>query len=81
MRILIVLICIMSTYAGYHCDSATGCEVSCANFPKLVIKKPWIAVPWSTGDCYFHNTVTREDTDKPPPESYFRKYNYYKYDQ
>ena len=26
----------------------------------------WIVVPWSTGDCYFHNVVTREDRDTLP---------------
>ena len=26
----------------------------------------WIAVPWSHGGCYFHNTITKEDRDDPP---------------
>ena len=26
----------------------------------------WIVVPWSNGQCYFHNFVTREDRDDPP---------------
>ncbi len=75
MKLILLLLMLYNVYAGYHCNSADDCEVTCANFPKLVIKKPWIAVPWSTGDCYFHNTHTREDRDKPPPESYFRKYD------
>lgn len=63
---LIVLLLTITTVSGsYHCTSATDCEVTCSNF-KGKVPRPWIAVPWSTGSCYFHNTETREDRDSLP---------------
>ncbi len=56
---------ITTVLGGYHCRSATDCTVTCSNF-KGNVPKPWIVVPWSTGDCYFHNTETREDRDTLP---------------
>lgn len=28
----------------------------------------WIKVPWTHGGHYWHNVVTREDRDTPPPK-------------
>ena len=30
-------------------------------------KSDWIRVPWTHGGYYYHNTVTKEDRDTPPP--------------
>ncbi len=65
MKIIQLIVLLISTTiisAGYHCTSPTDCVVTCSNF-KGKVPKPWIAVPWSTGSCYFHNTETREDRD------------------
>jgi len=62
---LTILSMITAVMGGYHCRSATDCTVTCSNF-KGEVPKPWIAVPWSTGHCYFHNTETREDRDTLP---------------
>ena len=29
----------------------------------------WIKVPWTNGGHYWHNVVTREDRDTPPPKA------------
>lgn len=65
IQFIILLITITTVSAGYKCTSATDCEVTCSNF-KGRVPSPWIAVPWSTGSCYFHNTETREDRDSLP---------------
>ena len=64
-KLLVIVLSIVQAMAGYNCRSATDCEVTCSNF-KGRVPKPWIAVPWSTGSCYFHNTATREDRDTLP---------------
>ena len=33
---------------------------------ELLRQNNWIVVPWDTGQCYFHNFVTREDRDTLP---------------
>ena len=64
-QLLILFMTVATVLAGYHCRSATDCTVTCSNFIGIV-PHPWIAVPWDTGACYFHNTVTREDRDSLP---------------
>ena len=32
----------------------------------LLHQNNWIVVAWDTGDCYFHNVVTRENVDNNP---------------
>ena len=53
--------------AGYHCNTPNDCIVFCNNIKNtqidLLKNTNWITVPLDTGDCYFHNTKTREDTD------------------
>lgn len=34
---------------------------------KVQRKSDWIRVPWTHGGHYYHNTVTKEDRDTPPP--------------
>lgn len=31
------------------------------------VNNHWIIVPWTSGGHYYHNTLTREDVDKLPP--------------
>ena len=42
-------------------------QTVCTNYDQKQLvqlkKTDWIPVQWSTGNCYFHNTKTREDTD------------------
>lgn len=59
------LLSLVLVSAGYHCRTPTDCTITCSNF-RGNLPKPWIAVPYDTGHCYFHNTETREDRDTPP---------------
>ncbi len=58
------------TSAGYRCSSPNNCQVYCKNVEQykldLLKNSNWIAVPWDNGNCYFHNKVTRIDTDEYP---------------
>lgn len=38
-----------------------------SNVKKVQRKSDWIRVPWTHGGHYYHNTVTKEDRDTPPP--------------
>ena len=62
---ILILLLSVNTVLATHCNSATDCEITCSNF-KGRVPKPWIAVPWDNGSCYFHNTDTREDRDTLP---------------
>jgi hypothetical protein len=44
-------------------DSNCVCDVETLS---LLRKNNWIVVPWDNGQCYFHNTITREDADYLP---------------
>ncbi len=69
-QICIFLLLLSSTLAGYNCRTPDNCMVYCNNFKdsqiKMLKNTNWIAVPWNNGNCYFHNTKTREDTDIYP---------------
>lgn len=32
----------------------------------ILHRNDWIVVPWEDGQCYFHNIVTRENSDELP---------------
>ena len=42
-------------------------QTICTNYDQKQLDKlkttNWIPVKWNTGNCYFHNTNTRKDTD------------------
>ena len=69
-RILGIVLYFFATFnaaiAGYHCNTPDDCIVFCNNIEnskiRLLKNTDWIPVPLDTGDCYFHNTKTREDT-------------------
>tara|TARA_A100001015_G_scaffold206519_1_gene231015 strand:- start:2861 stop:3142 length:282 start_codon:yes stop_codon:yes gene_type:complete len=65
-----VFMLIHLSVAGYSCSSATNCHVFCNNFSPNALRtlegSDWIAVPWDTGACYFHNKRTREDQGELP---------------
>ena len=44
-------------------DSNCVCDVETLS---LLRKNNWIVVPWNDDQCYFHNTITHEDTDYLP---------------
>lgn len=67
---IVFMMLIGKTTAGYNCREANTCQVFCNNFKQSQIQMlkttDWIAVPWDNGRCYFHNKVTRENTDDYP---------------
>ena len=66
----ILLLLIGPIIGGYHCRSPTDCTITCSNYSPRQLQSlsgtDWIAVPYDTGTCYFHNTKTREDTGSLP---------------
>tara|TARA_B100001093_G_C26399051_1_gene830464 strand:- start:293 stop:535 length:243 start_codon:yes stop_codon:yes gene_type:complete len=71
LGVIFLLFCnIYLVNAGYRCSSANNCEVYCKNIDTYKLKflenTNWIAVPWDNGNCYFHNKVTKIDTDSYP---------------
>ena len=67
---LLFITIIIPVFAGYHCRSPTDCSITCSNYSPnqlhTLAGTDWIAVPYDTGTCYFHNTKTREDTGALP---------------
>ena len=61
---------LLSINAGYTCTSADNCQVYCNNVEtfklNLLKNTDWIPVPLDTGDCYFHNKLTKIDSDSYP---------------
>lgn len=53
---------ITSIYSNTHAT----CKNVENNQLKLLENTDWIPVQWDTGDCYFHNKLTGEDTDNFP---------------
>lgn len=70
LKYYIFLCLLFFASAGYHCRTPTDCTITCSNFSPRQIASlsgtKWIAVPYDTGLCYFHNVETREDTSYFP---------------
>lgn len=68
--ILSIILGINFSVAGYHCNSANDCVVYCSNVEHHQVNSlkntDWITVPWDDGSCYFHNTLTKENSDTYP---------------
>lgn len=75
---IVFMMLVGNTFAGFNCREANTCQVFCKNFRQshinLLKKTNWIAVPWDNGNCYFHNKVTKEDTDNYPLKVLTKKY-------
>ena len=73
-KIIGVILVFLSTFiavdAGYHCNTADDCIVFCNNIEnsqmEMLKNTQWIAVPYTDGNCYFHNKETKEDADYFP---------------
>ena len=70
LKYIILLSLFLFASGGYHCRTPTDCSISCSNYSPSQLSNiagtDWIAVPYDTGSCYFHNTKTREDTGSLP---------------
>lgn len=48
----------------------TSQQPTCSNYNtkdlNLLKESDWIPVKWDNGNCYFHNTKTKENKDKHP---------------
>ena len=64
---LLVFIALLTPiFSQPTCSPVSNCI--CDNTRVNLLKdNNWIVVPWDTGQCYFHNFVTREDRDDVPP--------------
>ena len=80
---LLFITIIIPVFAGYHCRSPTKCTITCSNYSPnqlhTLAGTDWIAVPYDTGTCYFHNTKTREDTGSLPVNKNLRRINNQQY--
>ena len=70
-KIIYILFLIFNfSIAGFTCRNPNNCQVFCNNYNNFQINllknTEWITVPWDNGNCYFHNTQTKENSEKFP---------------
>ena len=64
-RLLLFLMLLIPIISQPVCSPHSNC-VCDKHQVDLLRQNNWIVVPWDTGQCYFHNFVTRENRDDVP---------------